>query len=226
MTFGLFLIASAALFQWLSPPHSQMSKFILSLVLNRASGRQKGMAESVGGSSVYPESRLFDLPAGDKEELIKQEKALPSPIVYVYVLCICCVCMLVSAQHQDAALIVVGDFNSVNLKRAVPNLYQHATFPTRGNRTLDHCYTPYKASYKALALHHLREVAHWTDQSVAALQDALDDADWGMFWYSTDDVSEFTQAVVGFIGKLVDDTISRATIKKFPNQKPWVDKTI
>ncbi|KAK1784498.1 hypothetical protein P4O66_000360 [Electrophorus voltai] len=39
------------------------------------------------------------------------------------------------AQHRDAALIVVGDFNSANLKRAVPNLYQHVTFPTRGNRT-------------------------------------------------------------------------------------------
>ncbi|KAK1796914.1 hypothetical protein P4O66_000994 [Electrophorus voltai] len=47
-----------------------------------------------------------------------------------------------------------------------------------------------------------------------------------MFRRSTDDVSEFTEAVVGFIGKLVDDTIPRTTIKKFPNQKPWVDKTI
>ncbi|KAK1802155.1 hypothetical protein P4O66_021821 [Electrophorus voltai] len=155
------------------------------------------------------------------------------------------------AQHRDAALIVVGDFNSANLKRAVPNLYQHITFPTRGNRTLDHCYTPYKDSYKALAhppfgkSDHAaifllpkykqrlkreapvqREVARWTDQSVAALQDALDDADWDMFRRSTDDVSEFTEAVVGFIGKLVDDTIPRITIKKFSNQKPWVDRTI
>ncbi|KAK1795768.1 hypothetical protein P4O66_008834, partial [Electrophorus voltai] len=64
------------------------------------------------------------------------------------------------------------------------------------------------------------------DQSVAALQDALDDADWDMFRCSTDDVSEFMEAVVRFIGKLVDDTIPRATVKTFPNQKPWVDKTI
>ncbi|KAK1802734.1 hypothetical protein P4O66_021276, partial [Electrophorus voltai] len=153
--------------------------------------------------------------------------------------------------HRDATLIVVGDFNNANLKRAVPNLYQHVTFPTRGNRTLDHCYTPYKDSYKAQA-HPLfgksdhaaifllpkykqrlkreapvqREVARWTDQSVAALQDALDDADWDMFRRSTDDVSEFTEAVVGFIGKLVEDTIPRTTIKTFPNQKPWVDRTI
>ncbi|KAK1802672.1 hypothetical protein P4O66_004307 [Electrophorus voltai] len=39
-----------------------------------------------------------------------------------------------------------GDFNSANLKRAVPNLYQHVTFSTRGNRTHNHCYTPYKDS--------------------------------------------------------------------------------
>ncbi|KAK1788558.1 hypothetical protein P4O66_002420 [Electrophorus voltai] len=155
------------------------------------------------------------------------------------------------AQHRDAALIVVGDFNRANLKRAVPNLYQHVTFPTRGNRTLDHCYTPYKDSYKALAhppfgkSDHAtifllpkykqrlkweapvqREVTRWTDQSVAALQDALDDADWDMFRCSTDDVSKFTETVVGFVGKLVDDTIPRTTIKKFPNQKRWVDKSI
>ncbi|KAK1784322.1 hypothetical protein P4O66_003519 [Electrophorus voltai] len=147
-------------------------------------------------------------------------------------------------QPRDAALIVA-------CKRAVPNLYQHVTFPTRRNRTLDHCYTPYKDSYKAPAhppfgkSDHAaiflipkykqrlkreapvqREVARWTDQSVAALQDALEDADWDMFRRSTDDVSEFTEAVVGFIGKLVDDTIPRITIKKFSNQKPWVDRTI
>ncbi|KAK1803647.1 hypothetical protein P4O66_020754, partial [Electrophorus voltai] len=123
--------------------------------------------------------------------------------------------------------------------------------PPRGNRTLDHRYTPYKDSYKALAhppfgkSDHAaifllpkykqrlkreapvqREVARWTDQSVAALQDALDDAAWDMFRRSTDDVSEFTEAVVGFIEKLVDDTIPRITIKKFSNQKPWVDRTI
>ncbi|KAK1792142.1 hypothetical protein P4O66_001919 [Electrophorus voltai] len=97
-------------------------------------------------------------------------------------------------QAQRPALIVVGDFNSAKLKHAVPNLYQHVTFPTRRNGTLDHCYTPYKDSYKALAhppfgksdhaaiflitkyKQRLKqeasvqtEVTCWTDQSVAAL---------------------------------------------------------
>ncbi|RXN19906.1 hypothetical protein ROHU_025425 [Labeo rohita] len=71
-----------------------------------------------------------------------------------------------------------------------------------------------------------REVARWTDQSVATLQDALDDADWDMFRLSSDDINVFTEVVVGFIGKLTDDTIQKMTIRTFPNQKPWVDKTI
>ncbi|KAK1788604.1 hypothetical protein P4O66_002679 [Electrophorus voltai] len=126
------------------------------------------------------------------------------------------------AQHQDAALIVVGDFNSANLKCAVPNLYQHVTFPTRGNRTLDHCHTPYKDSYKALAHPPFGKSDHAAIFLIPKYKqrDALDDVDWDMFRRSTDDVSEFTEAVVGFIGKLVDDTIPRITIK------PWVDRTI
>ncbi|KAK1784239.1 hypothetical protein P4O66_003728, partial [Electrophorus voltai] len=131
--------------------------------------------------------------------------------------------------HRDAALIVVGDFNSANLKRAVPNFYQRITYPTRGKRTFDHCYNPYKDSYEAPAHPPFGKSDHAAiflipkyKQSVAA----LDDADWDMFRRSTDDVSRFMGAVVVFIGKLVDDTIPRTTIKKFPNQNPWVDRTI
>ncbi|KAI5623032.1 gastrula zinc finger protein XlCGF28.1-like [Silurus asotus] len=43
---------------------------------------------------------------------------------------------------------------------------------------------------------------------------------------STSIVNMFTEAVVGYIGKLADDTVQKTTIKTFPNQKPWVDKTI
>ncbi|KAI5093844.1 epidermal growth factor receptor kinase substrate 8-like protein 3 [Silurus meridionalis] len=140
-------------------------------------------------------------------------------------------------------------FTETWLNPALPNFYQHITCPIRGERTLDHCYTTFKNSYKAqlrppfgksdaiflMPIYNQRlkqeapvqrEVAHWTDQSVAALQDALDYADWDMFRRSSDDVNMFTEAVVGFIGKLADDTVQKNTIRTFPNQKPWVDKTI
>ncbi|KAK3567739.1 hypothetical protein QTP86_024061 [Hemibagrus guttatus] len=47
-----------------------------------------------------------------------------------------------------------------------------------------------------------------------------------MFWHSSEDINVFTEAVVGFIGKLADDTVQKTIIRTFPNQKPWVDKTI
>ncbi|KAK3535058.1 hypothetical protein QTP70_002585 [Hemibagrus guttatus] len=39
-------------------------------------------------------------------------------------------------------------------------------------------------------------------------------------------VKVFTEAVVGFVGKLADDTVQKTIIRTFPNQKLWVDKTI
>lgn len=63
------------------------------------------------------------------------------------------------------------------------------------------------------------------DQSVAALQVALKDADWDIFWCSFDDVSMFIEAVVALAGKLAEDTVEKTVIRMFPNRKPWVDKT-
>lgn len=52
-------------------------------------------------------------------------------------------CMLQN-KHPDAALIVAGDFNKVNLRLVMTNFYQHVTYPTRGENTLDHYYTLHK----------------------------------------------------------------------------------
>jgi len=129
---------------------------------------------------------------------------------------------------------------------------QHIDCPSRGERTLDHCYSPFKDGYKAKSLppfglsdHSavffmpkykqrlkqkspaVREVTQWTDQSEATLRGALDSADWEMFQCSSNgDFNKFTEAVVGFIGKMAEDTTPIATIRTFPNQKPWMDKTV
>ncbi|XP_060799566.1 E3 ubiquitin/ISG15 ligase TRIM25-like [Neoarius graeffei] len=72
-----------------------------------------------------------------------------------------------------------------------------------------------------------REVTRWSNQSVAILQDALNITDWDLFWHSSgDDINVFTEAVVGFIGKLAEDCAPKSIVRTFPNQKPWVDNTI
>jgi len=89
-----------------------------------------------------------------------------------------------------------------NLKKVMLNFHQHIMCATRGERTLDHCYTPFKRDYKAASLppsamsDHgsifllpeykqrivweavvMREVKRWSDQTEADLQDAMINVD-------------------------------------------------
>ncbi len=58
------------------------------------------------------------------------------------------------------------------------------------------------------------------------LQAALDDVDWDMFRASSSDVSEFTDVAVSFVNTLTEQATEMITVRTFPNQKPWVDRTI
>ncbi len=58
------------------------------------------------------------------------------------------------------------------------------------------------------------------------LQAALDDVDWDMFKASSSDVSEFTDVAVSFVNTLTEQATETITVRAFPNQKPWVDRTI
>ncbi len=68
-----------------------------------------------------------------------------------------------------------------------------------------------------------REVTQRSNQSEATLQDTLNITDWDTFQRSFhDNVNMFTEAVVKFIGKLVDNYVPKATFRTFPNQNLFV----
>ncbi len=52
--------------------------------------------------------------------------------------------------YPDAAFIVTGDFNKANFRTIAPKYFQHITINTRGDRALDHCYSPFRDAYKSL----------------------------------------------------------------------------
>ncbi len=129
----------------------------------------------------------------------------------------------------------------------MPNLYQHVSCPTRGQNTLDHCYTQFKNAYNARSLPALgksdhgallltpeykqrlvqeRVVTRWSSHSEVMLQAALDDVDWDMFRACSSDVSEFTDVASSFVNTLSEQATETVTIRTFSNQKPWVDRTI
>ena len=125
------------------------------------------------------------------------------------------------------------------------------TCPTRGENTLDHCYSQFKDGYRSLALSPFgksdhdaifllpkyqqclkhtpavsREVKRWSADSENMLQAALDCTDWSVFRDNTDHINDYTETVLDFVGTLVEDIVPSTTIRVFPNQKPWVDKSV
>ncbi len=71
-----------------------------------------------------------------------------------------------------------------------------------------------------------RAVTRWSSHSEAMLQAALDDVDWDMLRASSSDVSEFTDVALSFVNTLTEQATETITVRTFPNQKPWVDRTI
>ncbi len=71
-----------------------------------------------------------------------------------------------------------------------------------------------------------RVVTRWSSHSEAMLQAALDDVDWDMLRASSSDVSEFTDVALSFVNTLTEQATETITVRTFPNQKPWVDRTI
>ena len=156
------------------------------------------------------------------------------------------------AKPCEAAFIVVGDFNRAKMKKVMPKYHQHIDFFTRGDQTLDHCYTAFRDSYKPFhrpafgkadhtsilllpayrqKLKQVRPVARtvhqWSDESVATLQDCFDTTDWLMFREAADgDINEYTDTVSSYIQHCIDDVVPKKAVWSFPNQKPWVDATV
>ncbi len=154
--------------------------------------------------------------------------------------------------HPDAAFVVTGDFNKANFRTIAPKYFQHVTINTRGDRTLDHCYSPFRDAYKSLPRQPfgksdhssvlllpayrqklkreapaLRTVHCWSDQSDATLQDCFDHVDWDMFRAaSEDDIEAYSDTVTCFIRKCIDDVVPTKTIRIYPNQKPWINSDV
>ena len=151
--------------------------------------------------------------------------------------------------YPEAAFIVAVDFNKANLKTRLHKCYQHIECATRAGKTLDHCYSNFRDPYKALPRHPfgkfdhdsilllpayrqklkqeapvLRSVQRWSDKSDSMLQDHMD---WDMFRIaSNNNIDEYADSVSKFISKCISDFVPTASIKTFPNQKPWIDGSI
>ncbi len=67
--------------------------------------------------------------------------------------------------HPDTAFFITRDFNKADLRTIAPKFFQHISCNTHGERTLDHCYFPFRNAFKSLPRPLLGKSDHWGGQS-------------------------------------------------------------
>lgn len=149
-------------------------------------------------------------------------------------------------------MIVLGDFNHVSLKKALPRYKPQIHIATRMDKTLDQCYFPIPEAYHAVARAPLGKSDHntillvpkyhqklkaakptvkhfriWSPQAIHTLQDCLDSTEWGNFWTGgQDDINTFTDTVTSYIQFCESVCIPIRTVSVFNNSKPWFNNEV
>lgn len=152
--------------------------------------------------------------------------------------------------NPEAAVIVAGDFNHVELKAVLAKFHKFINFPTRDCNVLDQVYCNIPGAFKAAAAPHfgmsdhisvelipayrplicrtkptIRTIQVWTEEASSALQDCFEHTDWEVFKEEAD-LEEYTSAVLSYVHFCTDAALPTKTITVFPNQKPWVDGSV
>ena len=151
----------------------------------------------------------------------------------------------------DAPHFLLGDFNSCSLRKSLGHFHQYVTCPTRHGKILDLCYGTIKGAYKSYGLAPLgssdhscvflapvykpalkrgkvecKEVAVWTEGAVRELNCCYDSTNWDIFKDSCNDLNELCDTVTSYIKFCEEMIIPKKIIKLYPNNKPWVSKSL
>ena len=153
-------------------------------------------------------------------------------------------------NDPDSLSCVLGDFNSANFSNVSPNYNQVITCPTRGDKTLDHCYCKMNSCYKSVERPAFGESDHsvvlliptyktqlkqtkpvkttvtlWPQSAVECLQDCFERTLWHVFDYQCD-FSSYVDVVTDYLYFCQNVCLPTKTITQFPNNKPWFNKRI
>lgn len=160
---------------------------------------------------------------------------------------LCNVINRLSASSPDAPSLILGDFNSLRLNRALPTFKQYVTCTTCGDNTIDLCWGNIKDAYKSRALPSLGRSVHnmvqllpvyrqkvkrlkptvrtikvWSPESTAALNGCFECTDWDTLCPPDCSIDEVTDTVSSYIAFCVDHVLESKEIKIYSNTKPWI----
>ena len=151
----------------------------------------------------------------------------------------------------DAPNFILGDFNSCDLKKTLSSFKQYVTCNTRLNNMPDRCYGNIPQAYKSVAMPEIGKSDHqaihlipsyqpviksnpvvkksvkvWSSESVEELRACYECTEWNVFLDSSESVDEATNVISDYIMFCEDMIIPTKEIKIFPNNKPWITKSL
>ena len=77
-----------------------------------------------------------------------------------------------------------------------------------------------------------KQVKLWTPETESTLQDCFAQTDWDVFKAtaileeSSVSIQNYAEYVTGYISTCVDNIVPTIQVKKFPNQKPWINSRV
>lgn len=158
--------------------------------------------------------------------------------------------MKVERSNPDAVVLVLGDFNHVYLKRALPRYKPQIHIATRLDKTLDQCYSSIPEACHAVARAPIGESDHntillipkyrqklkvakptvkhlrkWSSQATDILQDCFDSTEWSTFWSEGQvDINTYTDSVASYIHFCESVCIPTKTVTVY--NKPWFNNEV
>ena len=155
----------------------------------------------------------------------------------------------VENKFPNSTLFVMGDFNHTDLRSELPKYHQLVRCATRGERTLDQCYSTIKEAYRACAPlgnsdHSVikliptyqsllkkqkpvkRSVQIRTPDATESLQACFDITDWAAIKLACNDIDEYADTCSSYVYFCEELCIPRQSIVIYSNNKPWFNKEV
>ena len=156
------------------------------------------------------------------------------------------------SRSVDQPVFILGDFNTCDITKHLPNLHQYVTCPTRLDKTLDLCYGNVPGAYAAKCRPPLGRSDHnvvhllpkyrqklkregprisqsrvWTPGTTDELQCCFEATDWDIFFNSCgSDLDFLTDTITSYIKFCEDSIIPEKTVRIYCNNKPWINKNL
>lgn len=153
--------------------------------------------------------------------------------------------------HPDSVLLLMGDFNHVNLNKSLPRYKRQIHLATRGEKTLDQCYCTLPQAFRAVSRaplgqsdhnmiflipqyrqqlktvkRSIRTIRQRTPAAEGMLIDCMEQTAWNVFSEACDGIDEFTDTVTSYINFVENVCFPSKPVVVFSNNKPWFNKEI